>query len=427
MSEQENPSAVPEGSAASATGPSATRPATTPAVSTAPSNPTPVTAAPESTAPETAAPAKGPAALWSDGLGRAGTWAAQVLLLVGLAWVVIRVLTLVPLVVIPVLLAVILAAAISPLVRWLAGHGWPRALAVLTSFVAVLAVFGGVVTAVVALVRMQFKELVTRALAGIDQLHAFLNNGPVPVSDQELANAKESVQKFFSSGNLGSDALTGLRTGGEILAGMVLMAVILFFFLKDGAVIRGFLFGFLPARHRDRAHRAAAASTRVLGGYVRGTALIAAIDAAIVAVALLILGVPLAVPLAVFVFIGGFIPIIGATAAGSLAVLVALVSNGPVPAVVVLAVLVGANQLEHHVLQPLLMGKVLNIHGLVILLSLAAGTMLAGVIGALLAVPLAAVGWTIIKVWTGRDAADQQAPDQRATGQLSPGQAAAVQ
>jgi len=335
-----------------------------------------------------------------------------VLLLVGLAWVVIRVLTLVPLVVIPVLLAVILAAAISPLVRWLAGHGWPRALAVLTSFVAVLAVFGGVVTAVVALVRMQFKELVTRALAGIDQLHAFLNNGPVPVSDQELANAKESVQKFFSSGNLGSDALTGLRTGGEILAGMVLMAVILFFFLKDGAVIRAFLFGFLPARHRDRAHRAAAASTRVLGGYVRGTALIAAIDAAIVAVALLILGVPLAVPLAVFVFIGGFIPIIGATAAGSLAVLVALVSNGPVPAVVVLAVLVGANQLEHHVLQPLLMGKVLNIHGLVILLSLAAGTMLAGVIGALLAVPLAAVGWTIIKVWTGRDAADQPAPGQ---------------
>lgn len=368
--------------------------------------------APEPAAPEPAAPAKGPAALWSDGLGRAGTRAAQVLLLVGLAWVVIRVLILVPLVVIPVLLAVILAAAISPLVRWLAGHGWPRALAVLTSFVAVLAVFGGVVTAVVALVRMQFKELVTRALAGIDQLHAFLNNGPVPVSDQELANAKESVQKFFSSGNLGSDALTGLRTGGEILAGMVLMAVILFFFLKDGAVIRAFLFGFLPVRHRDRAHRAAAASTRVLGGYVRGTALIAAIDAAIVALALLILGVPLAVPLAVFVFIGGFIPIIGATAAGSLAVLVALVSNGPVPALVVLAVLIGANQLEHHVLQPLLMGKVLNIHGLVILLSLAAGTMLAGVIGALLAVPLAAVGWTIIKVWTGRDAADHPAPGQ---------------
>ncbi|MEV8041370.1 AI-2E family transporter [Arthrobacter sp. NPDC080082] len=368
--------------------------------------------APEPAAPSPAAPSKGPAALWSDGLGRAGTRAAQVLLLVGLAWVVIRVLILVPLVVIPVLLAVILAAAISPLVRWLAGHGWPRALAVLTSFVAVLAVFGGVVTAVVALVRMQFKELVTRALAGIDQLHAFLNNGPVPVSDQELANAKESVQKFFSSGNLGSDALTGLRTGGEILAGIVLMAVILFFFLKDGAVIRAFLFGFLPARHRDRAHRAAAASTRVLGGYVRGTALIAAIDAAIVAVALLILGVPLAVPLAVFVFIGGFIPIIGATAAGSLAVLVALVSNGPVPALVVLAVLIGANQLEHHVLQPLLMGKVLNIHGLVILLSLAAGTMLAGVIGALLAVPLAAVGWTIIKVWTGRDAADLPASGQ---------------
>ncbi|HET8879659.1 MAG TPA: AI-2E family transporter [Arthrobacter sp.] len=363
-----------------------------------------------------AAPAKGPAALWSDGLGRAGTRAAQVLLLAGLVWVAIWVLTRVPLVVIPVVLALILASAISPLVRWLSGHGWPRALAVLTSFVAVLAVFGGVVTAVVALVRMQWKELVARSLAGVDQLHAFLNNGPIPVSDQEISSAKDSVQKFFASGSLGSDALIGLRTGGEILAGMVLMAVILFFFLKDGAQIRDFLFGFLPARHEAKAHRAAERSTRVLGGYVRGTALIAAIDALIVAIALLILGVPLAVPLAVFVFIGGFIPIIGATAAGSLAVLVALVSNGPGAAVVVLAVLIGANQLEHHVLQPLLMGKVLHIHGLVILLSLAAGTMLAGVIGALLAVPLAAVGWTIIKTWTGRDVPGPEPLNEAAPG-----------
>jgi putative heme transporter len=341
--------------------------------------------------------------LWFDGLGRAATRSAQALLVLALAWVILWTLTRVPLVIIPVVIALILASAIAPLVHSLAGRGWPRALAVLASFLAILAVFGGIVTGVVALVRLQWKELAARTLAGVDQLHAFLNNGPIPVSDQEINAARGSVQKFFASGSFGTDALTGLRTGGEILAGMVLMAVTLFFFLKDGDTIRGFLFGFLPARHETKAHRTAELSTRVLGGYVRGTAIIASIDALIIGITLLILRVPLAIPLAVFVFIGGFIPIIGATAAGTIAVLVALVSSGPGAGLLVLAVLIGANQLEHHVLQPLLMGKVLHIHGLVILLSLAAGTMLAGIIGALLAVPLAAVGWTIIKTWSGRD------------------------
>jgi predicted PurR-regulated permease PerM len=265
-----------------------------------------------------------------------------------------------------------------------------------------MAVFGGAITGIVALIRAQSKELTVRSLAGIDQLHAWLNTGPVPVSDQEIAGVRESVQKFFSSSSFGAEALTGLRTAGEILAGTVLMAVILFFFLKDGAKIRTFVFGFLPARHRVRAAVAAERSTSVLGGYVRGTAVIAAINAVVVGLALAILQVPLALPLAAFVFIGGFIPIIGATAAGTLAVVIALVSNGPATAGIVLAVLVGSNQLEHHILQPVLMGKVLNIHGLSILLALAAGTTLAGIIGALLAVPLTAVGWTLFRTWTGR-------------------------
>ncbi|GAC1375304.1 MAG: AI-2E family transporter [Pseudarthrobacter sp.] len=356
------------------------------------------------------------AAMWSDGLGRAAVRAAQTLLVLAFAWAVLWILTRVPLVVIPVVIALILASAIAPLVRWLVARGWPRALAVLTSFVTILAVFGGVVTGVVALIRLHWKELTSRALTGIDRLHAVLNNGPVPITDQEISEARGAVQKFFTSGSFGTDALTGLRTGGEVLAGMVLMAVILFFFLKDGGKIRGFLFGFLPGLHEAKAHRAAELSTRVLGGYVRGTAIIAFIDASIIALTLLVLGVPLAVPLALFVFIGGFIPIIGATAAGTLSVLVALVFNGPAAALIVLAVLIGANQLEHHVLQPLLMGKVLHLHGLVILLSLAAGTMLAGIIGALLAVPLAAVTWTIIKTWAGRDVPGPEPLNDKAQG-----------
>ncbi len=346
--------------------------------------------------------------IWADALGRAGIRSAQALLVIGLASVLLWAATRIPIVIIPVLIALILASAISPLVHWLAAHHWPQALAVLGSFVAILAVFGGVITGVVLLIRAQSKELAARADDGIERLHETLNNGPYPVSDTQITAVRDAVQKFLTSSAFGTEALTGLRVGGEIGVGAILMAVILFFMLKDGQKIRDFLFGFLPGQHRTKAYLAAGRATVVLGGYVRGTSVIALIDGLIVGVALIIMQIPLALPLGVFVFIGGFIPIIGATVAGTLAVLVALIFNGPIPALVILAVIIAANQLEHHVLQPFLMGKVLSIHGLAILVALAAGTTLAGLIGALLAVPVTAVGWTIIKTWSGRDKPDPE-------------------
>jgi predicted PurR-regulated permease PerM len=314
--------------------------------------------------------------------------------------------TRVPLVLTPVLIALILASAMAPVVRWLTLHRWPRALAVAACFIVILGTFGGIITGIVSLIRSQSRELGARAVAGIGQLHTFLTNGPLALTDTQINAVQREIQKLFSTGSVGTGAITGLRTIGETLAGTVLMAVILFFFLKDGTRIRSFLIGFLPSRHQATAHLAAERSTTVLGGYLRGTAIIAAINAVIILTTLLILGVPLALPLAVFVFIGGFIPIIGATTAGSLAVLVALVENGPIVALIMLIVLVGANQLEHHLLQPLLMGRVLHVSGLVIILALASGAMLAGVVGALLAVPLTAVGWTVFRTCTGRDRPD---------------------
>jgi len=349
--------------------------------------------------------------MWGDVMGRSAIRSAQALLVLALVAVVIWALTRVPVVVTPVLLALILASAISPLVHWLTGHRWPRAAAVLTSFVAILAVFGGVITGIVLLVRSQSSDLAAQADVGIDRLHGFIVQGPYPITDAQINSIRDSIQRFILSATFGNEALTGLRVAAEIAVGAVLMAVILFFFLKDGEKIRNFLIGFLPDAQRTKAHVAVDHGAVVLGGYVRGTALVALTDALIIGLALTIMRVPLALPLAVFVFIGGFIPIMGATAAGTLAVVVALIFNGPVPALVVLIVLVAANQLEHHVLQPLLMGKVLRIHGLVILLALAAGTTLAGLVGALLAVPLTAVGWTIIKIWTGREAPDTSSPD----------------
>lgn len=356
--------------------------------------------------------------IWADALGRASIRSLQVLSVVLLAVVVVYAATRVPLVLIPLLIALILAAAISPVVRWLLRHGWPRVIAVLTCLVVILAGIGGVITGIVALIRQESAELVDRALAGIDQLHVFLTQGPIPVSNAQITAATGQAKAFLTSGTFGTEALSGLHTAGDVVVGALLSVVILFFFLKDGDRIRVFLFGFLPLAQRRKAYITAARSTVVLGGYVRGTALIAAVDGLVVGIALVILRVPLALPLGVFVFLGGFIPIIGATLAGTLAVLVALVSNGPVTALIVLAVLIGANQLEHHILQPLLMGKVLHIHGLVILLALAAGAVLAGIAGALLAVPLTAVGWTAIKTWSGHtglgpvaNGADPVAPD----------------
>jgi predicted PurR-regulated permease PerM len=350
----------------------------------------------------TSPPRRQLAALWTDGLGRAGTRSVQALAVGALLWVILWILLRIPLVVIPLVLAAILACAIAPLVRWLYVHRWPRALAVLASFVAILVVFGGIITGIVFLIRAQARELAERFTAGIEQLHAFLSNGPARISDEQITQARDSIQHFFTSGSIGAEALTGARAAGEVITSLILMAVILFFFLKDGRQILEFALWFMPPSHRAKARLAADRSAHVLGGYVRGTVLVAAADAVIVGTGLLILHVPLALPLAVFVFIGGFIPILGATLAGLLAVGIALISNGPVVGLIVLIVVLAANQIEHHLLQPLLMGRVLSIHGLAIILALASGTVLAGIIGALLAVPITAVAWAIIKVWTGR-------------------------
>lgn len=360
--------------------------------------------------------------IWSGTMGRSAIRSSQALLILTPVAVVIWALTQVPLVVIPVLLSLILASAIGPMVLWLTSHHWPRAVAVLTSFVAILVVFGGVITGIVFLIRSQSKDLIAQANIGIDRLHSFLLHGPYPVTDAQINAIRDAIQKFILSATFGNEALTGLRVVADVAVGAILMAVILFFFLKDGEKIRNFLFSFLPDDQRAKAHLAADHGAIVLGGYVRGTALVALADAIVIGLALAIMRVPLALPLAVFVFIGGFIPIVGATAAGTLSVVAALIFNGPVPALVVLMVLVGANQLEHHVLQPLLMGKVLRIHGLVILLALAAGTTLAGLVGALLAVPLTAVGWSIIKTWTGRTEPPLPSPDTtEAAGQIPSG------
>ncbi|MER1995846.1 MAG: AI-2E family transporter [Arthrobacter sp.] len=346
------------------------------------------------------------AGYWNDGLGHAAVRSAQLLLVLLLVGVAVYGLTRVTLVVIPLLLALILAAAIAPFVNWLRRKGWPGALATGTSFLLLLAVFGGLVTGIVFAVRSEWSKLVDQAAAGFDELYSMVQDSPLALDDSAISDARDAVLDFATSSTAGSGAIAGLSAAGSFATGFVLMAVVLFFFLKDGDKIWTFILRWFRGERREKAALAGARTMEVLGGYVRGTAIVAAVDAICIGAALFILGVPLALPLSVIVFVGSFIPLVGATAAGTLAALIALVANGPVVALIVVIVIIAVNQLEGNFLQPVVMGRTLSIHALVILLALTAGTILAGIIGAILSVPLAAVGWAVIKVWTGEDTGD---------------------
>lgn len=346
---------------------------------------------------------KTPRELWADGLGRLGIRSAQILLVLTVITVSVYALLQIRLLVIPVLIALILAAAIGPFVNMLRQRGIPGALATGIAFVALLLLLAGVTTVIVISVRSQWNELVQQAASGLDELENFLLTGPFPLDQEQLNQAREGVIQFASSSQVRSGALSGLSVVTEFLAGATLMVVILFFFLKDGAKIWNFFLRPFSGHRETKLRRVGSRTLEVLGGYVRGTAIVALVDTVAIGAALLILQVPLAIPLAIIVFMGAFIPLVGATVAGILAALVALVANGPVVALIVVAVVIAVNQLEGDLLQPIVMGKAVQLHALVILMALTAGTILAGIIGAVLSVPIAAVVWAVIQVWTAED------------------------
>ncbi|WP_313816461.1 AI-2E family transporter [Citricoccus sp.] len=346
---------------------------------------------------------KGP---WTDGLGRAGARAGQTLLIAAVAVGVIAVLLRVSVVVLAVLVALILASAVSPLVRWLVSKGWSHLLATLMSFLLILLLVGGVVTGVVFAIRNEWDSLVSSAMEGWQQLQDFVTSGPLPIDASLIDDATQQVSDFLASGDyasgLASGTLTGISAATNFLTGLVLMIVVLFFFLKDGSKIVNFTLRWFRGETRAKLAESVDRASGVLGGYVRGTATVAAVDAILIGIGLFVIGVPLALPLAVIVFVGAFIPIVGATVAGILAALVALVTTGPLEALIVIAIVVVVNQLEGNLLQPVVMGRTLSLHALIVLLALTIGTLVGGIFGAILAVPYTAVAWAVIQVWTTR-------------------------
>lgn len=349
-----------------------------------------------------AEPASRVALLWSNPLGRAAIRAAQVLLVLTLVGIAVFGLSQVSLAVLPLLIALILSSALWPLVR-LARKVMSAMLAAWTVFLGSLVVIGGIGAGIVFAVRAEWSGLVDQAVQGFQQLQGMVKDLPLQISQQQIDDGVNAVTDFLTSSQFGAGALTGLSAAGSFFTGLVLLLVILFFFLKDGDRIWAFFLSWIPRRHETKWRASGTRTVETLGGYIRGTAVIALVDAAGIGIALWILQVPLALPLAVIVFITSFIPMVGASFAGILATLVALVANGPVVALIVLGVVILVNQLEGNFLQPVVMAHALNLHALVILLALTIGTVLAGLVGAVLSVPLTAVAWAIVKIWTGRD------------------------
>ncbi|UOV99695.1 AI-2E family transporter [Agrococcus sp. SCSIO52902] len=343
------------------------------------------------------------ARLWGDTFGRFATRALQGIIVVVAVAGVVFAMTQLTLVIIPVTIALILASAFAPVMRWMRRKGVPSGLATAGAMLAIALALGGVVWLVVNAVRSQLDELVSQTSEGIDQVIAWVSTLPFAPTDEQIQQGRDAVVDFLTSSQFGSGAVAGAAAAANFLTGLVLMLVVLFFFLKDGPRIWEFLLRPLEGERYARGKRIGRRTVDTLGGYVRGTATVALVDAVGIGVVLAFAQVPLALPLSVLVFLLAFIPLVGATVAGALATLVALVANGPVVALVVLAAVVLVNQLEGNFLQPVVMGRSLQIHELVILIALTVGTVLGGIVGAVLSVPIAAVAWGIVQVWDGED------------------------
>lgn len=257
--------------------------------------------------------------MWSDSFGIIATRSVQIIAVVILLTAMIFGLHSLTVVVIPVLLALIFASAFAPVMRWLQDKKFPRLLSTVIVLVAILATLTGVGWLIVWAVRDQSDELISQAQEGFSQVMNWLRGLPFAPDAAQLDEWQDSITDFLTSTSFGSGALAGVSAVTSFVTGLVLMIVILFFFLKDGPQIWTFLIRPFNGEHRQRVLRVGEKTVQTLGSYVRGTAVIAAVDAVGIGIGLLILGVPLALPLAVLVFFLGFIPLVGATLAGVLA------------------------------------------------------------------------------------------------------------
>lgn len=301
-------------------------------------------------------------------------------------------------VILPVGLALVLATFLHPPTVALRRRGLPDGLAALAVLVAALGGIAGLVAVLAPQTIDEFGELDTGVLGGIEEIQRWLIEGPLDLSQDQVDRAVTQVEEQLreSAGVLAHGALTGALLVVEAIAAAVLAIVVLFFFLKDGERIWDWLCGLAPPHRREDMREIGDRSWTALAGFLRGQALVALFDAVFIGIALVLIGVPLVLPLVVLTFFAAFVPIVGAVTAGAAAVLVALVFEGFVPALLVLGAVIAVQQIESNIFEPVVVGKTVKLHPLAILLAVALGLAIAGILGALVATPIVAVGGAVL-------------------------------
>lgn len=323
---------------------------------------------------------------------KTAAWAWRLLVILIAVLALLRVVEKLEIIVVPVLVALLLSALLVPVVDWLDKRGLPRGGAVALVLLGGFAILGGILAFVVLQFIDGLPGLTEQVTNSIESTRRWLIHGPAHLRNEQIDNVGNAAIEALhnNQAKLTSGALSTAATVTELVTAAVLVLFALIFFLYGGRNIWQYVVKIIPSHVRNRVHEAGNAGYGSLIGYVRATFLVALTDAAGVGAGLAIMGIPLALPLASLVFLGAFIPLVGALISGLVAVVVALLAKGIVYALITLGVLIAVNQMEAHLLQPLVMGRAVSIHPLGVVLAISTGGVLAGIVGALLAVPTVA-------------------------------------
>ncbi|MFZ3472591.1 AI-2E family transporter [Streptomyces sp. 4.24] len=333
---------------------------------------------------------------WGLRVAAEASW--RLLLLAGMVWILMRVISEVRLVVLAFAAALLVTALLQPFVVRLRRLGMPRGLATAGTAILGFVVIGLVGWFVVWQVMDNLDQLSDRLRDGINELKLAALDSPFHVTEKQINDIAKNLSETIGTNTeqITSAGLQGVTVLVEVLTGMLLAMFSTLFLLYDGKRIWTWSLGLLPAAARPGVAGAGPRAWRTLTAYVRGTVLVALIDAIFIGLGLYFLDVTMAVPLAVFIFLFAFIPLVGAVISGALAVVVALVTQGPFIGLMVLLVVLAVQQIEGHVLQPFILGRAVRVHPLAVVLSVAAGGLIAGIGGAVVAVPLVAVTNTVV-------------------------------
>jgi predicted PurR-regulated permease PerM len=334
-------------------------------------------------------PREPPVPAW---LARAAAWSWRLLLVGLLIYVVFRVASALQLVILPCIAALLLTALLHPLAELLRRRGLPSLAATWATVLAAIVVLAGLGVLAVTRVTADYPRLQTEVRHTAHEVQTSLAGAPFHISSTRLQQFTNNIVHFLSDHKtlIAGTVVTGGRIALELVTGLILTVFIMFFLLKDGERIWRWLMKEVPAEPRRRADAAGTAAWGVLVNYMRGTTAVAAIHALFIGVALAVLGVPLLVPLIILVFIAAYLPLVGIFVAGTVVILVTLGTKGWIAAVIMIGVFILEGQIEGHLLQPLLIGRIVRLHPLAIILVLAVGGVIGGIAGAIVAVPAAA-------------------------------------